>query len=27
VIRALEEKGFQSGDDVEIAGVVFGLDA
>jgi GTP-binding protein len=27
VIRALQEKGFQSGDDVEIAGVVFGLDA
>jgi GTP-binding protein len=26
VIRALEEAGFQPGDDVEIAGIVFELD-
>jgi len=26
VIRALEEKGFESGDDVEIGGIVFELD-
>jgi GTP-binding protein len=26
VVRALEEQGFEPGDDVEIAGVVFELD-